>query len=201
MLRMPPFRRHVIANAFVMPPTTGNRNALPILPRTAFHENGFAEAPLANMPVTPPASAVLISAPMLPGSCTSMATSTNASGRPHISLADVGRRLAMATRPERARDQGLLAVGRESRGGDRGDLERVPGFLRVADQMNAVEQQTRASRVGALGERAETRDDGILSARDGAHAGSVHCDTSGGATFARRTFVPSHLRPIAPSHL
>ena len=38
----------------------------------------------------PPASAVLISAPMLPGSCTSMATSTNASGRPHNSLADVG---------------------------------------------------------------------------------------------------------------
>jgi len=72
--------------------------------------------------------------------------------------------------PERARDQGLLAVGRESRGGDRGDLERVPGFLRVADQMNAVEQQTRASRVGALGERAETRDDGVLPTRDGAHA-------------------------------
>ncbi len=61
------------------------------------------------MPLMPPASAVRTSAPTLPGSCTSIATSTSAFDTEQTSLADAGRRVAIAMRPDGVRT-GLIAA-------------------------------------------------------------------------------------------
>ena len=68
-----------------------------------------ADAPATNIPVIPPASAVRMSAPTLPGSCTSIATSRSAFETEHRSAAEAGRREAMATSPDGVRT-GLIAA-------------------------------------------------------------------------------------------
>ena len=91
-----------------MPVTIGRRSALPMLPRSAFHENGFAEAPVTNAPVAPPASADRSSAPTLPGSCTSAIASTKASGTSHNDAGSDVVRKPMAAIPDGERT-GLTA--------------------------------------------------------------------------------------------
>ena len=88
---------------------TGRRSTLPMLPRTAFHANGFADSPATMMPVTPPASATRISAPRLPGSWTSMTTSANRRACSRMASTVVGWRCTIATMPLGVRT-GLMAA-------------------------------------------------------------------------------------------
>ena len=91
----------------------GIRSALPMLPRTAFHENGFADAPETSTPVTPPASAARINPPRLPGSWTSAATRVNPLSVRLMVPASNDVRRAMATMPDGDRT-GLIAAKTES---------------------------------------------------------------------------------------
>ena len=153
------------------PPTTGSRNALPMLPRSAFHENGLADAPRHEHAGHAAASAARTSAPTLPGSCTSTRDEHERSRH----RADIARRVAGAPRRD-GHDAGRRA-DRTHRGEDRrqaparldaGSLEhlreralplfptpsetmrprasskRVARGVRVAHQVGAVEQHTRA---------------------------------------------------------
>src|SRR6476469_1101620 len=56
------------------------RSALPMDPRSAFQPNGSALVPATITPEAPAASAPRITAPRLPGSCISQATTTSGVG-------------------------------------------------------------------------------------------------------------------------
>ena len=147
----------------------GRRSALPMLPRSAFHENGFADAPVTNAPVAPPASADRSSAPTLPGSWTSATASTRASGRAQRSAGACTVRRAMAAMPDGERSgltaskarSSASAIGRprcstrgrdvrfrraaEARRGHENDLEAEPGVERFTHRW-APSSSTRARR-------------------------------------------------------
>src|ERR1700754_2642305 len=56
IVRTPALARHATAASTGIDATVGTRSALPMLPRSALHENGLADAPLASAPVIPAAS-------------------------------------------------------------------------------------------------------------------------------------------------
>ncbi len=167
-----------------------------MLPRSAFHENGVAEAPQTNAPVAPPASAVRISAPTLPGSWTSTAASTNACGWPQSidgavtflpddrgdarwSLHGTDRRKYLVVSRDDVDRRGfelacqllLLGAAVSLDAATTSSFEFRSGGTRVAHQMRAIQQDAFTGRVGVVRERAKGAHDGVLSARNGLHAG------------------------------
>ena len=147
------------------PVTVGRRSALPMLPRSAFHENGLADAPVTNAPVAPPASADRSSAPTLPGILhvgdreNERVGSRAEAGRvvhvpqprsPRCRTATApGSRRRRRGRPPRplagraaaARARAVRLRGhREARRGDENHLEAESGVERFAHEMRAVEQ-------------------------------------------------------------
>ncbi len=82
------------------PKPTGTRNALPMLPRSAFHPNGFAEAPHTQTAVASSASAARTMAPTLPGSCTCTGATISARASSSTSGANGLSRAIIATIPD-----------------------------------------------------------------------------------------------------
>ena len=102
VVRTPRAARRASASSSERPLACGRRKALPIEPRSAFHESGSAVPVVSRAPLAPAASALRRSAPTLPGSCTPSITSTSgaAAARP-------ARRPKRAARRARAIPAGL----------------------------------------------------------------------------------------------
>src|SRR5262245_33238091 len=108
-IRSPSARARCITSGSGCLAATGSLKVLPIAPRSAFQPNGSAQASPATTPVAPQASAARIMAPTLPGSCTSLRSSTSCGPRARTSATVAGDRLAIATTPE-GRCTGLIAA-------------------------------------------------------------------------------------------
>ena len=168
---------------------TGRRMLLPMLPRSAFHENGCADAPLTTTPVTPPASAARISAPRLPGSCTSMATRVNPFRVFQTAVASIGVRRAIATMPEGDRT-GLMAAKTRS------------GALTTGTPAASSARATSASSVSSVSLDAATATDSKSSRA--ACASRTRCtpSSSSRAPFASASLASSrYVRTIGLSRL
>ena len=164
-----------------------------MLPRTAFHENGLAEAPHTSTPLIPPASPARIREPTLPGSCTSTAISTKPFSWRQISSASIGFPPGNRHDPGRGADRThrgecRIGKGEDSRAVIFGSARDV-GFFgacdagrddcnrfelearrhRFTDQVSTVEQQPCAGRVGLTRELTECTDDRVLAAVDDGH--------------------------------
>ena len=82
---------------------------------------------------------------------------------------------------ETLREQPFLGLRRQPGRGDRDGLELQAGRSRIVHEVRAVQQQARPGRVRLIGQRSERGDDRVLPAGDDSHAGLVvttnHCAT------------------------
>ena len=178
-VRTPPAPRQARAEAVSIPVMTGSRSALPMLPRTAFHENGCRRAAhecagdaagfrdpedradiawLLNIDDDKHEGEVAAhrSLGSLAGRATIAAmpdgvfTGLNASN----TSSDV----SITSTPSRASAlQDGLAIGAQARRGDRDDLERQTGCMCILHEVGAVEQHMCAA-VAAASAAARNRD-------------------------------------------
>ena len=153
-----------------------------MLPRSAFHENGWADAPLTTTPVTPARFRRANQRAEVPGilhvdrhqreaaaaipDCRRIGRRTfrdrdNARRRAHgthggenlVGDAEHGHALGL----ERARECAFLSLYGETGRGDGDRLEAEPGIARVTHEMHAVEQQPRAVGIGLARQLAKRR--------------------------------------------